>query len=166
MEHNEIPKKRLIVIIAMTGNMLLDFAGPADVFNNANTFLESSDIRTGYDVRVVAPSADRNLKTNLGISIACKQCAGDIETPIDTLIIAGNDFRESNQNALTAFYRWLTFRDESNTRRIASVCGGAFVLAKARILNGRKATTHWELSEKLSKEYPDIDVVNCAFRAF
>jgi transcriptional regulator GlxA family with amidase domain len=158
MEQEEIPKKRLIVIVAMTGNMLLDFAGPADVFNNANKFLESSDTRIGYDVRIVAPSADRTLATSSGISIACLQCAKDIDTPIDTLIIAGNEFRESHQNALTEFYKWLESRNESNTRRIASVCGGAFVLAKAGILKGRKATTHWELSEKLSKEYPDIDV--------
>jgi len=158
MEHNEISQKRLIVIVAMTGNMLLDFAGPADVFNNANKFLESSGSHLGYDVRVVSPFADRNVKTSLGINITCLQWVSDIDTPIDTLIVAGNDFSESNQNALTEFYKWLASRDESNTRRIASICGGAFALAKAGILNGRKATTHWELSEKLSKEYPDIEV--------
>jgi len=43
--------------------------------------------------------------------------------------------------------------------RLVSICGGAFVLAATGLLNGRQATTHWKLSDKLSKLYPQIKVV-------
>ena len=142
----------------MTGNMLLDFAGPTDVFFNANKCLRDCGIYDGYDVLVVAPTADKKVDTETGMSIVCQYAAMDIKTSIDTLIIAGNDFREASQPALIDFYSWLSARNEHNTRRIASVCGGAFALAKAGILNGRKATTHWELSERLNKEYPTVQV--------
>lgn len=151
-------KKKSVIIVAMTGNMLLDFAGPADVFTNADKYLQSSGIIDGYDVTIVSPTANKKVDTTTGISIVCEQSATDINTAIDTLIIAGNDFRESSQPALTEFYNWLATRNEFNTRRIASVCGGTFALAKAGILKGRNATTHWELSEKLSKAYPDVNV--------
>ena len=147
-----------VVIVAMTGNMLLDFAGPTDVFFNANKCLQDCGIHDGYEVLVVAAAPDKKVDTETGMSVVCQYAAMDIKTPIDTLIIAGNDFREASQPGLIHFYNWLSARNEHNTRRIASVCGGAFALAKAGILNGRKATTHWELSEKLNKEYPAVQV--------
>lgn len=151
-------KKKRVVIVAMTGNMLLDFAGPTDVFFNANKCLQDCGIHDGYEVLVVAAAPDKKVDTETGMSVVCQYAAMDIKTPIDTLIIAGNDFREASQPGLIHFYNWLSARNEHNTRRIASVCGGAFALAKAGILNGRKATTHWELSEKLNKEYPAVQV--------
>ncbi len=142
----------------MTGNMLLDFAGPTDVFFNANKCLLDCGIDAGYDVLVVAAAADKKVDTETGMTIVCQHAAMDIKTPIDTLIIAGNDFREAREPALIDFFAWLSARDQHNTRRIASVCGGAFALAKAGILNGRRATTHWELSEKLRESYPAVRV--------
>ncbi|SEM84007.1 Transcriptional regulator GlxA family, contains an amidase domain and an AraC-type DNA-binding HTH domain [Mucilaginibacter gossypiicola] len=157
-EANGHPDKKSIIIVAMTANMLLNFSGPADVFINADRYLESCDILDGYDVKVVAPTSDKKLDTAARMSINCELCVADIQNPIDTLIIAGNDSREASQPGLTEFYVWLATRNEHNTRRIASICGGAFVLAKAGILNGRKATTHWQSSERLSKTYPNIEV--------
>jgi transcriptional regulator GlxA family with amidase domain len=156
--HNDVPQKKNIVIVAMTGNMLLDFAGPADVFTNADKCLLASGTTNGYNVHVVAPFASKQVGTNTGITIVCDHAATDFNQSIDTLIIAGNDWKDTNQPALTEFYQWLAGRNAGNTRRIASVCGGAFALAKAGILSGRKATTHWELSEKLSAAYPDVQV--------
>lgn len=150
--------KKQVVIVAMTGNMLLDFAGPADVFTNADKYLQSLGYSNGYDVLIVAPLSTKKVSSITGIDIVCQYCARDITGSIDTLIIAGNDFREENQSALSGFYGWLQTRTEHNTRRIASVCGGAFALAQAGLLNGRKATTHWELSEKLKKKYPAVEV--------
>ncbi|QEM10617.1 GlxA family transcriptional regulator [Mucilaginibacter rubeus] len=157
-EANGQPDKKLIVIVAMTGNMLLNFCGPADVFINADRCLENCDILDGYDVKVVAPTSNKKLDTAARMSINCELSVADIQGSIDTLIIAGNDSREASQPGLNEFYDWLATRNEYNTRRIASICGGAFVLAKAGILNGRKATTHWQASERLSKAYPDIEV--------
>jgi transcriptional regulator GlxA family with amidase domain len=147
-----------IVIVAMSGNTLLYLAGPTDVFFHANSILRDCGIENGYDVDVVAPVSSKKVETETGISISCEHAAMEITGTIDTLIIAGNDFQEINQLAFNPFHEWLSTRNEDNTRRIASICGGAFALAKAGILEGRKATTHWELADKLKKNYPNVRV--------
>jgi transcriptional regulator GlxA family with amidase domain len=154
----EHPEKKKVIIVAMSSGMLLNFSGPADVFINADRYLDDRGIPGGYDVKIVAPTASKKLDTAAGMSINCELFVADIQGTIDTLIIAGNDSREASQPDLTCFYDWLATRNEHNTRRIASICGGAFVLAKAGILKGRKATTHWQSSERLSKTYPEVKV--------
>jgi len=159
---NAVDEKK-VVIVAMTGNILLVFAGPSDVFTYANRCLQAAGNAAGYEVLIVAPTRERTLKTETGVEIRCPYCAMEIVLPIDTLIIAGNDFRESTSARLEEFYRWITQINSSNTRRIASVCGGAFVLAKAGLLEGKRATTHWDLSERLKKEYPSIQTEDHLF---
>ena len=146
----------------MSGNTLLNFAGPADVFSYADKCLPGSV--AGYDVVIASPTAVRKrVKTSSGMEIHCQCCVSDITTPIDTLIIAGNDFAELNNPANNEFYKWLSEVTEHNIRRVASICGGVFSLAKAGLLNGRKATTHWDLSERLKKSYPLVHVDSNAF---
>jgi transcriptional regulator GlxA family with amidase domain len=118
--------------------------------------LQEAGLAGGYEVSVVAPTEDKMVVTATEIEIRCKSSAMEIELPVDTLIIAGNDFTQ--QAAFEPFYNWLATVNETNSRRIASVCGGAFVLAKVGLLNGRKATTHWDLTEKLKKNYPQVKV--------
>ncbi|SDT13210.1 Transcriptional regulator GlxA family, contains an amidase domain and an AraC-type DNA-binding HTH domain [Mucilaginibacter mallensis] len=154
-------KKKQVVIVAMSGNTLLNFAGPADVFTFANKCLSSST--DGYDVIVASPTSNKKVNTSSGLEIHCQSCVMDITTPIDTLIIAGNDFVELSNPTNNGFYQWLSKLTEQNTRRIGSVCGGAFSLAKAGLLNGKKATTHWDLSERLKKAYPLVHVDSNAF---
>ncbi|HEY4324634.1 MAG TPA: GlxA family transcriptional regulator [Mucilaginibacter sp.] len=156
-------KRKQIVIVAMSGNLLLNFSGPADVFTNADKALRASGSDSCYDVLIVSPTESKQVGTASGMEIQCQYSAMDIKTPIDTLIIAGNDFLELNSPVYSSFYNWLSKVSQNNTRRISSICGGAFVLAKAGLLNGRKATTHWELSEKLKKSYPLVHVDTNAF---
>lgn len=154
----EIPKKKKVVIVAMTRHYLLDFAGPADIFNFATKYLRETGSEDGYDVSIAAPTKDKMIRPSSGIEIHCGISAMEVEKPIDTLIIAGNDFHERTAEEEAPFYEWLATINEKNTRRIASVCGGAFVLAKAGMLDGRNATTHWSLSEKLQNAYPEVQV--------
>jgi len=160
---DEPQKRKQVVIVAMSGNMLLNFAGPADVFINANNALIAHGHPPGYDVLIASPTANRKVKTVSGMEIHCEAAAMEVKGPIDTLIIAGNDFSEAAIEACRDFYDWLAKVNEGNTRRIASICGGAFSLAKAGLLNGRRATTHWDLSERLKKTYPQVHVDSNAF---
>jgi len=160
---NSGPDKKQIVIVATAGNTLINFAGPADVFTHADKFLNLSGSTMGYNVLIVAPTTNKKIISPTGIEITCQFCAMEIKTPIDTLIIAGNDFQALKHPEYDDFFTWLSSLNENNTRRIGSICGGAFALARAGILNGRKATTHWNLSERLKKEYPLIDVDSNAF---
>ncbi len=162
MNDNDQQRKQ-VVIVAMSGNMLLNFAGPADVFTYADKCLSLSGSTAGYDVLIVSPTIDKKVSSTTGMEIVCQYCAMEIKTPIDTLIVAGNDFDALKKTEYNDFYNWLSLVNENNTRRIGSVCGGAFVLAEAGLLNGKKATTHWQLSERLKKDYPLVDVDNTAF---
>jgi transcriptional regulator GlxA family with amidase domain len=155
--------KKQIVIVPMSGNMLINFAGPADVFTYADKLLGLSGSNLGYNVSIASPTRDRKISSPTGIEINCPYSAMEIKTPVDTLIVAGNDFQSLKKPEYKEFFFWLSTVNENNTRRIGSVCGGAFVLAKAGILNGKKASTHWDLSERLKKEYPLVDVDANAF---
>jgi len=142
----------------MSGNMLLNFAGPSDVFTNANTCLREASLTESYHVIIAAPTTDRKVLARTGIELHCPCHVMEITQPIDTLVIAGNDRTAEGNIRLADFHRWLRQIDPVKIRRIASVCGGAFALAKAGLLDGKKATTHWERSENLKKEYPAIQV--------
>lgn len=156
-------QKKQVVIVAMSGNMLLDFAGPADVFTNADKCLSFCGSKMGYDVLIVSPTLNKKVATSTGIEITCQYSAMEIKTPIDTVIVAGNDFQTLQKSEYADFCNWLSSINENHTRRIGSVCGGAFALAEAGLLNGKKATTHWQLSERLKREYPLVDVNTSAF---
>ncbi|HMI05540.1 MAG TPA: GlxA family transcriptional regulator [Pedobacter sp.] len=150
--------KKQVVIVAMTGHLLLDFAGPADVFNSANKIIELKEGAAGYEVLVVSPTINKRVTNSVGIEINCTRSVMEITTPIDTLLIAGsNNIQNLDDPDYAAFYTWLAAIDES-TRRIGSICAGAFALAKAGLLNGKRATTHWNRSELLQKNYPLIQV--------
>jgi len=150
------PKK--VVIVAMTGRMLMDFVGPADVFTTASIFLQEAGLKDSYDVQIASPTSNKRVTTGAGIEILCPISAVDIKSPIDTLIISNYEFRESSIDPFDPFYKWLGKRTDKNTRRIASVCAGAFALAKAGLIDKRKVTTHWNLNEKLKQTYPQLTV--------
>ncbi|MFB0497490.1 transcriptional regulator GlxA family with amidase domain [Mucilaginibacter sp. OAE612] len=156
-------EQKRIVIVVMSGNMLLNFAGPSDVFTHANSCLTAAGLPAGYDVMIAAPVPDRKLTGSTGVEIHCPYYALEIVQPIDTLIIAGNDRSADGINRFAGFHRWLGEIDTCKIRRIASVCGGAFALAQAGLLDGKKATTHWERTMHLQKDYPRIRVAGDQF---
>jgi transcriptional regulator GlxA family with amidase domain len=152
-----------VVIVAMPGSMMLDYAGPADVFHMTNKVLAVSGGENGYNVEIVSPVQDMQVSNTTGLEIRCKKNVADITMPIDLLLIAGNSMQTMDADIYTGFYNWLQGVNENNTKRIASVCTGAFALAKAGLLNGRKATTHWEYSDQLKKRFPLVEVDPNAF---
>jgi transcriptional regulator GlxA family with amidase domain len=76
--------------------------------------------------------------------------------PIDTLLVPGG-WGLRDALADETLVSWIS-RAAVRSRRVASVCGGAFLLAEAGLLAGRRATTHWAYSAEMARRYPDVTV--------
>jgi transcriptional regulator GlxA family with amidase domain len=116
------------------------------VFEFANTFAE----QPVYDVEVVSESGG-SVRCTQGFSV---DTASVHDRTFDTLVVLGdNDCESAPANLLTYLRDAL-----KHVRRMAAVCTGAFVLAEAGLLEGKRATTHWYYTRDLATRYPSITV--------
>jgi transcriptional regulator GlxA family with amidase domain len=140
---------RRVVIVVSPGVQTLDVTGPAEVFRAAGLLKPP-----GYDVIVAAPQ-DGPLRTST-VSLLPDARLDQVKGAIDTLIVAGGyGARRAEEAPVLADW---TAEAAKRSRRVASVCTGAFVLAKAGLLDGRRATTHWASCGDLAARYPAIQV--------
>ncbi|SOB79461.1 GlxA family transcriptional regulator [Streptomyces sp. 1331.2] len=152
------PARRLIVIVLFEGVDLLDVTGPPEVFSLVRR--ETGDA-TGYRV-VLAAETTAPVTTAAGVRIlpdlTFDEAAG---SGIDTLLVPGSvevddlrRVRALTDPAVVERVRALAAR----SRRVASVCVGAHLLAAAGLLDGKRATTHWSTAGQLAAEHPQIEV--------
>ena len=157
------PKKRTVVIVASPNTRLLDIAGPGDVFSIASNIVKNKpgSNTEGYEVLVASATKSKQVVTSSGIRIVANVSLMDIDFPVDTLLIGGASFSVIDKIP-TNFYSWIAdhYKD---IRRMGSVCVGAFVLARAGLLDNKCATTHWEYCARLKEEFPTIKVDNGPF---
>ena len=140
-----------IEILAYPSVQLLDVAGPLQVFATAN------DIAAGpppYDPVVVAREP-QGVTSSAGLTLKTAGLSDPAMTT-DTLIVAGG----YGVNAATAdggLVDWLREKSKA-ARRTASVCSGAFLLAEAGLLDGRRVVTHWQRCAELARRHPAVRV--------
>jgi transcriptional regulator GlxA family with amidase domain len=146
-------RTRRVAIVAYDGAQTLDIAGPLEVFAGAARYAHRG-AAPPYAVAVVAARAGR-VRMQSGLTLIADQSYREVRAGIDTLIVAGGNARAATADA--ALLRWLC-RMLGRVRRLASVCTGAFVLAEAGILAGRRATTHWASAGALARQYPRVRV--------
>lgn len=137
-----------MVIVVFDGVKLLDAAGPAEVFAEANRF------GAHYRLRIASPDG-AEVSTSIGTPFAVTDRLDDIESA-DTVLVAGGDTLVGRpvDPSLVDAVRAVPPR----TRRLASICTGAFILATAGLLDGRRATTHWRHVTLLAHAFPQITV--------
>jgi transcriptional regulator GlxA family with amidase domain len=117
---------------------------------------ENPSARPIYSIEVVSISSQRSLMANCGLRFSAHKTFREVRGKIDTLLVAGGDAIEQNEVNSEAV-RWLK-RIAARARRVGSVCTGAMLLARAGLLDGRRATTHWNWCQTLIKRAPRADV--------
>jgi transcriptional regulator GlxA family with amidase domain len=142
--------EREVVIVTFDAAQILDVTGPLEVFSSATRFLPAVRYRTQ-----VVTTRGGPVRASCGLEIASTPVA-DISGPVDTLLVAGGADMDAAvaDSELLAQVRRLA----ADARRITSVCSGAFVLAAAGLLAGRRATTHWAECGLLDDSYADVTV--------
>lgn len=140
---------RRVVLVAFDGLQSLDLIGPNEVFSAASRVVPGA-----YSVEIVAPS--RSFASWSGVRMEAHKTLAGCRGAIDTLIVAGGDGVRAAQED-ERLISWLR-RAAPRSRRVTSVCTGAFLLARAGLLDGREATTHWSECRDLARLYPDVRV--------
>jgi len=145
---------RRIVFVAGPGVEILDLVGPLQVFARASEMhaTENPGSPPIYSMEVATVSSRPSLIANCGLRIIADMTFREVRGKIDTLLVAGGDAIEQNEINSDAV-RWLK-RISPRIRRVGSVCTGAMLLARAGLLDGRRATTHWNWCQTLMKRAP------------
>jgi transcriptional regulator GlxA family with amidase domain len=145
---------RVIDVLAYPAVQLLDVAGPVQVFASANDIVAGAGGARPYLLRIVSQGGE-GVTATAGVVLAAAPLTQPGEA-LDTLIVAGGEGAEAAaENPILV--DWLRQR-ATQARRVASVCTGAFLLAAAGILDGRRAATHWKHCARLAQRFPAVRV--------
>lgn len=142
-------KPLLVTVLVFPGVRLLDVTGPIEVFSTANEF------GGRYRVHTVSPDG-ADVVTASGTGLRVDLAAAQVRGASDVVVIPGGPEWPSliKDDALLDAIGEL----DARSCRTASVCTGAFLLAAAGLLDGRKATTHWRFADQLALRYPQVTV--------
>ncbi len=154
MERTGAPRQ--VAILLYPGVQSLDVTGPLEVFTAAARLISAgARCDRGYEVRTFSRDG-LALKASSGLTITPDGSLTEAPVAIDTLIVpGGRGSREAAEDG--ALIEWIS-GSASVARRTAGVCTGAFLLAAAGLLDGRRATTHWAAAQELARRHPEVQV--------
>jgi len=152
-----ISATRRILLLAAPGSQILDLVGPFQVFTRASEILGRRRPGTPalYSIEVVTTEPGL-LLTSCGLRLEGHRTFRQVRGAADTLLVVGGACVEAGREDATVV-EWLQ-RMAPRLRRVGSICTGAFLLARAGLLNGRRATTHWKYCDLLAQRYPAVKV--------
>lgn len=131
----------------------MDVVGPWDVFATANKLVQDQTL--AYDMELVTTRRSGTFVGDSGLTLAAMRHYGAVKGEIDTLMIPGGSGPMSARDA--AVLHWVRATAKRSSRMV-SVCTGAFLLAQAGLLDGRRATTHWMYAAELARRHPQVTV--------
>ncbi|MEG3181283.1 GlxA family transcriptional regulator [Sphingomonas sp. LT1P40] len=142
----------MLITIFAPGNVhLLEIAGVQDALFEANCKAQSG---RPYQVQLVTEHGTP-VQSASGVTFIPDASVAEATEPCDTLIVVG-PYGEPKPPS-EPVTRWLQAQ-AGQARRYGSICTGAFLLAHAGLLSGRRVTTHWQYADHLAATYPDIQV--------
>ncbi len=147
---------RQVAILLYEGVQSLDVTGPLEVFTAVRELLaEEGRARRAYEVRTYSHDG-APLRTSSGLTLIPDASVAELPAGLDTLLIPGG---HGSRRAIAheSLVRWIATTSAA-AKRTAAVCTGAFLLAKAGLLDGRRVTTHWASAELLARAFPLVDV--------
>jgi transcriptional regulator GlxA family with amidase domain len=148
-----MPPPRRIAFVVFDDFQSLDLTGPYEVFAGANEHERSAGRPAPYELSVVTERPGP-VRTSTGLTMLVEHPLPS--HPVDTIVVVGGAGAQRARHDEPLLH-WL--RDASlRARRTCSVCSGAFVLAGAGLLSGRRVTTHWSRADQLALDYPAVQV--------
>lgn len=144
------------LIIIPNGGMLFEAIGVTDILMHANRLRTTDTPNPPYQVTVATTQPHRVVNGISGLNLLADQRLSDLDPTLsrNTIMVTGKGLTEDESSNVVS---WLKLA-EPHAERIVSICGGALLLAKAGLLDGRHATTHWRLLDTLQTQYPRIMV--------
>lgn len=136
---------RRLAVVIFPGFQILDAAGPIAAFEIAARFEPAA-----YEIHVMAPDGGQTASTS-GVALVAEPLAVG---PWHTLMVVGGDATRAVRESL-GIIDWLK-REATAAERVTSVCSGAYFLAEAGLLDGRRATTHWGRTDHFARRYPKV----------
>lgn len=152
-KNGDIPEQpRQVVFVVYPDIVLLDLAGPLQVLASAR---QPGTGKPGYETAIISWEGGR-IPTDTVVAIETEPMDNWVQRQIHTLIVVGGDGANAAMKDAQLVQRVAEL--SARSQRVCSVCSGALILAAAGILDGRRATTHWEDCEDLVQSFPDVQV--------
>ncbi len=151
------PQSKRVVMIVYPDAQVLDITGPTEVFSIANRYLQLHYPNAPKPYKIEWWAKRRGVVAmSSGLELNIQRSYRDDFSSIDTLMVPGGRGLEKamNDRGLIDFLQ----NTASSVRRIASVCTGTFLLAKAGLLADKKVTTHWGAAQDLQQQFPELRV--------
>ncbi|WP_318357824.1 GlxA family transcriptional regulator [Enterobacter sp.] len=147
---------KTFLIIVPDGGMLFEAAGIADILMQANRLHIDEAASPRYQITLATTQLHQVIHGQSGLNLLADYRLPQLDPrePRDTIMITGRGLSEEEGDAVVDWLRLAA----PHARRVVSICGGALLLAKAGLLDDRRATTHWRLLEEMQTRYPRVQV--------
>ncbi len=129
--------------------------GPMTVFTYANKHLAAQGKKPGYEVRIISTITGPVTSDTL-MHLNASHALSEEFLPHSVMVVGAHEIERIVEEQ-PGIVEW-TKRVAPNVERFAALCSGAFFLAAAGLLNGKRATTHWKMAEIMQQRYPEVQV--------